>query len=268
MSQVTAPILLDSTGQDISAKLQAIADAINGGTIDPLTVTQNGTYTPSGTTLGYGPVTVDVQGIGGGVPNISKVGYFGDPGGALTNSLEITIAGFSGYYALITIMHRDTITVPQGFTLLDETTFDMQTISIYKYLVASSSDTLTIQQANAVRMNASVWCVGQDFAITRISRHQASYYVDVLDLTVSNELSLVTFNAYYSSTQSDRYQTDSDGVWLNIPLLSPTQIRQYTGIVYAATGGRTVNFAQKRVIGNSAIPITNGEFVLYSITLL
>lgn len=62
MSQVTAPILLDSTGQTISAKLQAIADAINGGTIDPLTVTQNGTYTPSGTTIGYGPVTVNVSG--------------------------------------------------------------------------------------------------------------------------------------------------------------------------------------------------------------
>lgn len=64
MSQVTDPILLDRTGQDISAKLQAIADAINGGTIDPLTVTQNGTYTPSGTTLGYGPVTVSVGGGG------------------------------------------------------------------------------------------------------------------------------------------------------------------------------------------------------------
>lgn len=71
MSQVTAPILLDSTGQDISAKLQAIANAINGGTIDPLTVTQNGTYTPSGTTLGYGPVTVDVQ-SGGGIPLLTR----------------------------------------------------------------------------------------------------------------------------------------------------------------------------------------------------
>lgn len=70
MSQVTAPILLDSTGQDISAKLQAIANAINGGTIDPLTVTQNGTYTPSGTTIGYGPVTVNVGG-GAGLIDLS-----------------------------------------------------------------------------------------------------------------------------------------------------------------------------------------------------
>ena len=66
MSQVTAPSRLDSTGQDISAKLQAIANAINGGTIDPLTVILNGTYTPSGTTIGYGPVTVNVQGGGSG----------------------------------------------------------------------------------------------------------------------------------------------------------------------------------------------------------
>lgn len=82
MSQVTAPILLDSTGQDISAKLQAIANAINGGTIDPLTVTVNGTYTPSGTTLGYGPVTVDVQGGGNAyantVPPTAVVGQDGD----------------------------------------------------------------------------------------------------------------------------------------------------------------------------------------------
>lgn len=60
MSQVTDPVMLDTTGQDIVAKLQDVIDAINGGTIDPLTVTQNGTYTPGGTTLGYGPVTVSV----------------------------------------------------------------------------------------------------------------------------------------------------------------------------------------------------------------
>lgn len=62
MSQVTDPVMLDSTGQIIVSKLQDVIDAINGGTIDPLTVTQNGTYTPSGTTKGYGPVTVNVGG--------------------------------------------------------------------------------------------------------------------------------------------------------------------------------------------------------------
>ncbi len=62
MSMVTDPVILDRTGQDISAKLQKIVDAMNGGTVDPLTITQNGTYTPSGTTIGYGPVTVNVSG--------------------------------------------------------------------------------------------------------------------------------------------------------------------------------------------------------------
>lgn len=71
MSTVTDPVMLDSTGQIIVSKLQDVIDAINGGTIDPLTVTQNGTYTPSGTTLGYGPVTVDVQG-GGSIPLLTR----------------------------------------------------------------------------------------------------------------------------------------------------------------------------------------------------
>ena len=62
MSQVTDPVMLDSTGQIIVSKLQDVIDAINGGTIDPLTVTQNGAYVPSGGTRGYGPVTVDVRG--------------------------------------------------------------------------------------------------------------------------------------------------------------------------------------------------------------
>lgn len=82
MSKVTDPILLDRTGQDISAKLQKIADAIIGGTIDPITITANGTYTPTGQTAGYGPVTVNV-GQGGNayastVPPDASIGQNGD----------------------------------------------------------------------------------------------------------------------------------------------------------------------------------------------
>ena len=105
MSQVTAPILLDSTGQDISAKLQAIANAINGGTIDPLTVTQDGVYTPSGTTLGYGPVTVNVGG-GGGITILSGTDA---PTAAQGNNGQIYL------------QYNDTPTptLPTGYTLLE-----------------------------------------------------------------------------------------------------------------------------------------------------
>lgn len=96
MSQVTDPVMLDSTGQIIVSKLQDVIDAINGGTIDPLTVTQNGTYTPSGTTLGYGPVTVNVSGGGGGgnaytdtVPPPASLGENGDYYFELYNSQVI-----------------------------------------------------------------------------------------------------------------------------------------------------------------------------------
>lgn len=72
MSIVTDPVILDRTGQDISAKLQRIADAINGGTIDPLTVTVNGTYIPSGETIGYSPVTVNVSEGGNAYAGVSS----------------------------------------------------------------------------------------------------------------------------------------------------------------------------------------------------
>lgn len=95
MSQVTDPVMLDSTGQIIVSKLQDVIDAINGGTIDPLTVTQNGTYTPSGTTLGYGPVTVNVGGGGGGITILSgtdaPTAAQGDNGQIYLKYLDVTL---------------------------------------------------------------------------------------------------------------------------------------------------------------------------------
>lgn len=80
MSQVTDPVMLDSTGQIIVSKLQDVIDAINGGTIDPLTITQNGTYTPSGTTLGYGPVTVNIGGGNAYVDTVPPPASLGENG--------------------------------------------------------------------------------------------------------------------------------------------------------------------------------------------
>lgn len=92
MSQVTDPVLLDSTGQDIVEKLQDIVDAINGGTIDPLTVTANGTYTPPSGVLGYAPVTVNVSGgnaYANTIPPTASVGQDGDYYFELNNIITI-----------------------------------------------------------------------------------------------------------------------------------------------------------------------------------
>lgn len=102
MSQVTDPVILDSTGQIIVSKLQDIIDAINGGTIDPLSVTRNGTYTPSGTTLGYGPVTVDVPLTSGTIifgtaPPASNVGNDGDTYVQYHAGLPVTVNVTGGY---------------------------------------------------------------------------------------------------------------------------------------------------------------------------
>lgn len=60
MAEVTKPILLDETGQAIVEKLNTIAAKMDGVIAEPLSVTENGTYTPE-TGKAYAPVTVNVE---------------------------------------------------------------------------------------------------------------------------------------------------------------------------------------------------------------
>lgn len=62
MAQVTEPIILDSTGQDIVTKLDGIVRALNPPVLITKTITQNGTYNASSDEAdGYSSVTVEVQ---------------------------------------------------------------------------------------------------------------------------------------------------------------------------------------------------------------
>lgn len=145
MSQVTDPVMLDTTGQDIVSKLQDVIAAINGGSIDPLTVTQNGTYTPSGATLGYGPVTVNVQGGGGDVPLLTRAQW-----DALSTAQKQA-------YGLLAIQDADS-----GFTR-GELVYGADYIPIGVYLPASNtSDIICEAYVDNFTSGVDTWGAGSN----------------------------------------------------------------------------------------------------------
>ena len=137
MSLVTEPVILDRTGQIIADKLQGVIDAINGGTIDPLTVTRNGTYTPSGTTLGYGPVTVDVP--SGGVALLTKAEW-----NALTTEQKRTYGlvaiedTLTGYTRGVLVNGADYSTILEYLPETNERF--VKTFAIYNNFIASTTE--------------------------------------------------------------------------------------------------------------------------------
>lgn len=159
-----------------NGKLEARSVQWGGGepTIEPLSVTENGTYNPPSGVDGYAPVTVNVS--GGGGSNIKYAGdaYFGDYEGGVTSSLSCTITGAVGAYAVLVIMHRDTITLPSGWVLIDNkvnpktsaTGNVNQEISIYKKQMVSAQETVVISQASSARMCATSFIFGSDVNIS------------------------------------------------------------------------------------------------------
>lgn len=112
----------------------------------------------------------------GGGSNIKYAGdaYFGVYEGAVTTSLNCTITGAVGVWAVLVIMHRDSITLPNGWTLVDnrvnpktsETGNINQEISIYKKQMVSAKETVVITQASSVRMCATSFIFGSDVNIS------------------------------------------------------------------------------------------------------
>lgn len=140
MSQVTEPVLLDSTGQDIVEKLQDIVDAINGGTIDPLTVTASGTYTPPSGVLGYAPVTVNVS---SGVPLLTRAEWE-----ALTTAEKQA-------YNLVAIQDANS-----GFNR-GELVYGADYIPLGIYLPASNVSDILCEAYADIFSNSESWGVGE-----------------------------------------------------------------------------------------------------------
>lgn len=106
----------------------------------------------------------------------SKGEYFGTYEGSTADSLSCLINGARDLYAVLVIMHRDTLTMPNGWILVDNrvnptatqtdgTPTQHQEISIYKKKMVASPETVVVTQASAVRMNGSYFLFNRDVEI-------------------------------------------------------------------------------------------------------
>ncbi len=221
-------------------------------------------------------------GGGGGEEDLAmwKVGFFGSAQGETTNSITVTISGYKGKYALITIMHRsDLQTPPSGCVLLDKQTLvdynHTQYISVFKYQITGDNVSLTFAQVSAGRMNASAWAVESDFHLGPCSRIVWDDYFNAPFSIATERHSFMVFNAYTSQTQqpNTNLTADSDGVWINqqqpgfIPpstFASVSQVRHYSGVI--PSGPKTSNLSWW-IGGNVTITIIcKAEIYVYAIS--
>ena len=169
-----------------NGKLEARSVQWGGGeaVVQPLSVTQNGTYNPPSGVDGYAPVTVNVSGSGGSNIKYAGDAYFGDYDGTVVSSLSCTIKGAVGAYAVLVIMHRDSITLPSGWTLVDNrvnpktsaTGNINQEISIYKKQMTAASETVVISQSSSARMCATSFIFGSDINISYLQTLEMDDY--------------------------------------------------------------------------------------------
>ena len=139
------------------------------------TATENGTVTADSGYDGLSSVTVNVSGGGGPALFYCAGEYLGDIGGTSTTSLSATLSADVGTVAVIVVMHRSALTIPNGWTLVDHRDNPMteatgnvpQQISILKRTMAAAQESVTITQSSSnVRMCGSVFYFSADPNIT------------------------------------------------------------------------------------------------------
>lgn len=220
-------------------------------------------------------------GGGGGQEDLAvwKVGFFGSAQGETTNSITVNINGWSGKYALISVMHRSELTAPEGCVLLDKQTLHdysyYQYISIFKYAIQSDSVSLAFNLAASGRNNATVWAVESDFQIGACDVVPwADYFKTTLSIETERQ-SFLVFNAYTSQTARPNVNlsAESDGVWINqqhLGFIPPStysntsQVRHYTGMISSAQKASTLSWWFSD--GGSVSTVAKAEVYVYAIS--
>lgn len=214
-------------------------------------------------------------GGGGGSSGLGvwKVGGFADPAGKTGTSFSFTINGYNGKWALISVMHRDTLTAPTGCVLLDKSEFcdgsTTQYVSNFKMQLTSDSVTLVFSQASSQRYNVLVWAFDGDYTLEKKDTQTIKAYNEVSHEFTTQELSFVTYSAYSGNTTSSSYSLPmSNGAWIcwegQIISVANPAIRHMTGIVPASSSPKSWWINQYN--SYNATWSINAQVVVYTIS--
>lgn len=218
MSLVTEPVILDRTGQIIADKLQGVIDAINGGTIDPLNVTRNGTYTPSGTTLGYGPVTVNVP--SGGVALLTRAEW-----NALTTAqkqayglvaIEDTTTGFDRGELVYGGDYIESAELLQSGTAKNNANISCEHTGAYKlFVLAVNSEASSYSLNISASLNSNVLTeeTSQYNEYHSSGDNRRNYRMNVYDINIAVGDNLQITLTAYNSHSSFVFGIISSGFW-------------------------------------------------------
>lgn len=230
--------------------------------ISPLTVTENGTYTPPSGTDGYSPVTVNIPAPVSTNYALYNMGFFGDPSGPTISSISVSINGHQGEYAIICVMHRDTLTPPSGCELLasPKSAYGDQWVSVYKCYLNSQSVTLAFVQNSNARMCATAWTINTDYSLDYSNTVAFQFYLNDAVIQTTG-LTFVVFNSFYAQSSGVSYPV-SDGAWICRANMDVMQYRHFSGVIPPTTSQKTTHIKQ----GTNVSPAdTYGEIVVYSI---
>lgn len=195
-----------------------------------------------------------------------KVGYVGNGEAETSTSITFKINGYSGKYALLSILHRNDLTAPSGCVLIDKTTFEdqgtTQYVSLYKYAITTDTTTLAFTQANG-RICGTIWVVSGDYQLEKTDTKEFEYYTTSQNVK-STALSFLTFSAPIAQTSNTSIDViaRSDGIWMCQPIPHYTaayqfkytyQLRHFTGIIPPSATEKTSWVKQEVVNPNTTI---------------